>query len=719
MLMDINPPSSERVGQASTSGKNAQSIVLSSIDTLGLVPQKVYEAKVLQRTNSAMQVLVESGQQDKTQSPKPGSDPLLNSASKNESNPIRENLQPAVLSKQDVLAQAGKAAIQNISQAATPFADLKLENPVSKGETWLLQVAGKAVVISTLEALTPGQAINVVLDNKSSGDPVLMIRPQSSDGLAPAFQAGNLGLKANIENGSLDKLLPLIQLAMAKIMPKQVSLETGINTLIALANKGLVNKNLTNSPGADIPSKLSPAQNAAFAALESLKAALPTITRATENNQSPATTLIQIGTHTPLVLSTAGLPGQASSPTDLPSQQATATRELLSTSGALFEAAISSRDGAIQTIEKNAALIQRVLSLAGSISSQDPALSQQQFIRAALRELSPITTSLDVSTGEANKQNAASLVSSTMKTATETSSLQDSLAQTFKKLSENLTTALGKTGLSTQRLQEAAAQALAVQNARQSSVATAPASTNQSSGSDLKAQLITLISALHKESQTETKTQSSPQIDGLSQTNLLKDALIFPHLSSLFNQMSASAKAGAILADQELSTGQILKLLAGMLNRIHFNQLNSLYQSQSNPSDSGNTSQSWFFEVPVQHSSGSIHAFNIRIDKDSESKQEHAEREQGDQEPEWRLMLSFSLEGLGPLYIQVDLRPPHIQPKIWSDNPETLGLVKAEQAMLTRQLELLGLEVEPIQCHKGQPSPDKPVFQKGFVDVKA
>jgi Flagellar hook-length control protein FliK len=230
---------------------------------------------------------------------------------------------------------------------------------------------------------------------------------------------------------------------------------------------------------------------------------------------------------------------------------------------------------------------------------------------------------------------------------------------------------------------------------------------------DIKAKLLALSSALlsSHNSSKEPKLNFDSLLAGVLQPELLNTPFNFPQISP-----DSAAKAKAIFADQEITTGQLLKLLAGMLNRIQFNQLNSLYQSQGGE---GPSLQSWFFELPILNVHQQANTFNIRIDKEQGSPSQQHEDEQQTQALQWKLALSFDLEHLGPIYIQVSLLPPTVSSIIWADKKETFSLAQQEISHFKERLKELGLEVGDILCQKGLPPQQATKLSQSLVDIQA
>ena len=229
---------------------------------------------------------------------------------------------------------------------------------------------------------------------------------------------------------------------------------------------------------------------------------------------------------------------------------------------------------------------------------------------------------------------------------------------------------------------------------------------------DIKETLILLLSSVSKVAQkqiniSDIQTTPTPVV----QNEIPSSPFNFPNLS-----LSSPIKNDKSVNESETNTGQLLKLLAGMLNRIQFNQLNSLYQNL-NPQVEQQNIQSWFFELPLVEANGQLSTFNLRIDKEK-SEQEDTTKE-AEKDIQWKLVLSFDLPQLGPLYIQVNLVPPSISSIIWADRPETYALVKMETKHLESKLKSLGLEVGDIFCKQGQPQQTETKLDRNLVDIQA
>ncbi len=238
--------------------------------------------------------------------------------------------------------------------------------------------------------------------------------------------------------------------------------------------------------------------------------------------------------------------------------------------------------------------------------------------------------------------------------------------------------------------------------------ATSPAAIN-----DLKANLIALTSSLSKQLSSEL---SPAELKSIFTSSITEDFLPSPFAFPILNHTNLATSSKVLFDKQELSTGQILKLLAGMIHKLQFNQLQSVLQSSTG--NENTLQQSWFFELPVLHSNQSIQTFNFRIDKEQDDANTEDVNQQ-EQAIQWKLLLSFDLDALGPVYVLVKLSQNHISSELWADKDSTLSLLQQESGYFRTQLEKIGLEVDEVLCKKGQPNQTTTKLDRHLVDTKA
>ncbi len=225
---------------------------------------------------------------------------------------------------------------------------------------------------------------------------------------------------------------------------------------------------------------------------------------------------------------------------------------------------------------------------------------------------------------------------------------------------------------------------------------------------DLKSTVSQLINALNSIYATKhSATGQPPRFVAESDPSLLINPFNFPSAITRANYASQN--------DRDLSVGDLLKRLAGALNRIQFQQLNSLYQAQSASTDT-TTVQTWQMELPFLSPQNQIDSVQLRIDKEKEQDDNNSEPEK---KSKWKLALTFDLEELGPVFIQVNLTPPTVSSTIWAEKQATLKLINQEAHNLRTSFSELGLTVKDITCRQGQPNMRKTRLDQQIVDIKA
>ena len=586
---------------------------------------------------------------------------------------------------------------------------------------WLILVSGKNVLIETNATLKSGQVLNIQITapNKDLAEQTLIIKTNTENTLRS--QPASTTTNTNKQTENIEILLK----AMGQTLPRQVSLAAGLNELLNRAaqtgpsnsNSAQASQELDNAKlSAAALSKLIPGKQefTADAALTATGAATSSTKSTIQNTLSP---LIRTHQNSPQTLSQT----ENSSPPEklntnnldnladkLASQPKASAEQLRQQTISSILNQISTQAHGTNKIavgsEKNTEqaphlAVVKLLQLSGALLESKLLLPDRTNIEQLFKELNAAKTSSDTSIKTHIKATAEGQKESTVR-PTSTSLFHSALSATAFRNSESYQN-------------NAAYQNNLPLQTKSSSVTAQTTSTDKTTTGlpDLKSTLMSLVVALSSNEESHGKVPRS-YLDGLTQADLLKSPFGFPHLAD-----SAIMKANALLADQELSTGQLLKLVAGMLNRIQFNQLNSLYQSQNNSNET-TTAQSWFFELPILAEQNQANVFNLRIDKEGAAEKEK-QRDNSNKALEWRLALSFDLKELGPVYIQVTLRPPTATSTIWAVKEDTLQLIQNERDRFHHRLEALGLELKEIQCHQGQPKQNKAKLDRGFVDTKA
>jgi len=522
--------------------------------------------------------------------------------------------------------------------------------PKNENNEWLLKLNGKLLLIISEKPLQLGQILSVKLNSNTH---TLTVLPPTTPQAAP-IQNPNSPL-ANTA------AVTLLLSAINQVMPRQVSLETGLTAL-------------------EIFSKQNNSQQVSIQA----KQILLMLTK-----QAPTQQLFTPAEKTETSITAA-------------------TTNIIKNSGIFFESSAKQNPNNPNSLRLQISQVQDTLNLKQNTRQANASQAPPSLLT---------TNTLQNTNTDFNKPNTTSNAFNAIRTAllSKLQTTQETTNQTTQQ--ESLKSRLQATSSVNSNVSSTPSPLSILLNNTATSL---NASNNNIESSnihnDLKGLLLSITAAL-KTDHTSSKQTERPHIEALAQLDLLKDPFNFPHLTNQTTHLTSS-KVESLLADQQFTTGQLLKLIAGMLNRIQFNQLNSLYQSHSNSNESS-TTQSWFFELPIASPNNQLTTFDVRIDKKEDTQKQEQEQNDASQEVQWKLALSFKFEQLGAIYVQVTLSPPIIASTIWADRPETLALINREKPHFQSKLAELGLEVGDISCKRGQPKQDKTRLDRNLVDIKA
>ncbi|UZE94926.1 flagellar hook-length control protein FliK [Alkalimarinus alittae] len=334
--------------------------------------------------------------------------------------------------------------------------------------------------------------------------------------------------------------------------------------------------------------------------------------------------------------------------------------------------------------EQLTALLPKAASFSTNISNNQQS-NPAQLVKQAMSQSGIFMESTFASAG---KQQTLSQASSTSLSGSLLSNATIALAQAIKSATSTSTTSASSTTTNS-------ANALLT-------------TTGMATPTDLKSTISQLINSLNSiYAAKHSATGQIPRFMAEADPNLLVNPFNFP------SPLSATKSTSQY--DKNLSVGDLLKRLAGALNRIQFQQLNSLYQAQTASTDTTSV-QTWQMELPFLTSQNQIDSVQLRIDEEKDNNDNDADTEK---KSKWKLALTFDLEGLGPIFIQVNLSPPTVSTTIWAEEQKTLKLINQETHNLRDSFSELGLTVEDITCRQGQPNMRKTRIDQQIVDIKA
>ncbi|MEQ6886904.1 flagellar hook-length control protein FliK [Salicola sp. Rm-C-2C1-2] len=253
-----------------------------------------------------------------------------------------------------------------------------------------------------------------------------------------------------------------------------------------------------------------------------------------------------------------------------------------------------------------------------------------------------------------------------------------------------------------------------------------PAGTNANQPqTDLKSQLIQLAAQLLPKVTGKPASESNTSLHGLisrlePMTKTSADdlsALRFPTPPSTTATSSTSTATGGNTSSS-MGAGEMLRLLAGMINRLTVNQLHS--QAASAGTEANAPNQTWILELPWVTGSQEVRIMQGRLeeygpdDPDANEGEERPSRER-----EWQLTLALSFDTTGPLYFEINLRGRQLRTQIWAEHPATVDLIEATRGRLETALAQLDLDVIPVECREGQPPARVTRLTQQLVDEHA
>ncbi len=201
---------------------------------------------------------------------------------------------------------------------------------------------------------------------------------------------------------------------------------------------------------------------------------------------------------------------------------------------------------------------------------------------------------------------------------------------------------------------------------------------------DLKASLLQLLA----QSRAAARQAPRPAVTALSPVIPQTAIPLPPRRTQQTAPQPGAAPTLAGVTNLFQIAGEIGRQTEGALARLLLQQLASLPQQDQN-------SPLWTFELPLHHQ-GRSDLFQLTLQQEGRGGQEG-------QRPRHSVMLSFELEGLGPIHIKVNHAAEQISATLWAEEQATATLVRQEVKELRRRLEKAGVVTGQLHCHHGRP----------------
>lgn len=235
---------------------------------------------------------------------------------------------------------------------------------------------------------------------------------------------------------------------------------------------------------------------------------------------------------------------------------------------------------------------------------------------------------------------------------------------------------------------------------------------DQAAQQDIKANLLRLIGQLLPQqahanpltagTQAAITSQALPQLLrelGGPAASIREQALRFPVTSRILERL-----------DNPNDLGSLLRLAAAAISRLQTHQLSSLAQTYTTPE--GTQVTTWQTEVPMRDQDNVV-PLQVKFQQE----QHNPADEQNQQPPVWRLELSFEIEPLGPLHVQVNLQEDNLSSRLWAEQENTAKLVKKELHVLRNKLLAAGLNIKELDCEQGMPpAAPKALIEQRWID---
>ena len=229
---------------------------------------------------------------------------------------------------------------------------------------------------------------------------------------------------------------------------------------------------------------------------------------------------------------------------------------------------------------------------------------------------------------------------------------------------------------------------------------------------DIKANLLRLIAQILPQqahanplgaaTQAGLTSQALPQLLrelGGPAASLREQALRFPVTSRILEKL-----------DNPNDLGSLLRLAAAAISRLQTHQLSSLAQTYT--TQDGTQVTTWQTEVPMRDQANVV-PLQVRFQQE----QHNPADEQNQQPPVWRLELSFDIDPLGPMHVQVNLQEDNLSSLLWAERERTASLVSKELHVLRDKLLAAGLNIRELDCRQGiPPAAPKALIEQRWID---
>lgn len=171
------------------------------------------------------------------------------------------------------------------------------------------------------------------------------------------------------------------------------------------------------------------------------------------------------------------------------------------------------------------------------------------------------------------------------------------------------------------------------------------------------------------------------------------------------------------LTSEPTSVGQMLRLLAGVLNRITVNQLHSQVLSGRTTADAPAPNNTLLIDLPWLNQNNEPRLMQLRVEE--QTGQTDAAQKSRPRKTEWKLSLAMNLDQVGPMHFDVSLGFGRVSALVWAEKQSTLHQARDLLPELRRSLVDIGLEVIGLECRRGIPQGATTQLEHRLVDTRA
>ena len=180
---------------------------------------------------------------------------------------------------------------------------------------------------------------------------------------------------------------------------------------------------------------------------------------------------------------------------------------------------------------------------------------------------------------------------------------------------------------------------------------------------------------------------------------------------------SPAATQSPQLSTEPANVGQMLRLLAGVLNRITVNQLHSQVLSTRTTADAPAPNNTLVIDLPWLNQNNEPRTMQLRIEEQA-GKEESQEKARS-RATEWKLSLAMHLDEAGPMHFDVSLGAGQVSAQVWAERQSTLQQARDQLPELRKSLTDLGLDVVDLECRRGIPQGATTHLEHRLVDTRA